>query len=274
MSEETPTYAARLAAAIAASQGPVLAVTGAGVSAASGIRTYRGKEPDAVWRQHDVSMATVATWQRDPVDQLAWYLERFAAVDTAKPNQGHFALAKIERHCLERGPGFQLVTQNIDTLHEQAGSRKMIKVHGTGDRLRCGRPGCVLGAPTGSLARAGIEVDAFRDAPGPETLPRCPECDTPLRVHVLFFDEYYSDHDDYRYAEVETVAVEAGMMLFVGTSFAVGVTSLLLQAGAARQIPMFSIDPGGPRLPPGLPVEVMTAPAEDLLPEVEELLRR
>lgn len=253
--------------------GFVLVVTGAGVSAASGISTFRGTEPDAVWRQHDVGMATAETFARDPTAQLAWYLDRFSAVDTAQPNAGHDALAELERLVEAQGHRFLLVTQNIDTLHERAGTRRLIKVHGTADRLRCGRVGCPLGAPHGSISRTEVDLAPFGRRPAPDTLPRCPRCSTPLRAHVLFFDEYYTDHDDYRFAEVEAAAAGADLILFVGTSFAVGVTSLMLQAGTQRQVPMFGVDPGGGRLPAVVPVHQLTAPAEALLPRVVAALR-
>jgi NAD-dependent deacetylase len=245
-----------------------LVVTGAGISAASGIATFRGSEPDAVWSQNDVAVATEETFWRDPVGQLAWYLGRFAAVETAQPNAGHDALAALERRLAEADRRFLLVTQNIDTLHERAGSKRLIKVHGTSDRLRCGRAGCALGAPLGSISRQRVDLASFRRTPGFATLPRCPRCATPLRPHVLFFDEYYTDHADYRFAEVEAASQEAELVIFVGTSFSVGVTSLLLQAGARQGAKMFSVDPGAPRLPRMTAVEPLRAPAEDLLPAV------
>ena len=264
--------AAPLVASLRDAEGLVLVVTGAGVSAASGIRTFRGKEPGALWREHDVAMATAGYFRRDPVGQLAWYLDRFAAVDAARPNPAHRSLAAIERHLRSAGRPFLLVTQNIDTLHEQAGSERLIKVHGTADRVRCGRERCPLGAPSGSLPRSAVDLDSFRREPGEASLPRCPECGSPLRPHVLFFDEYYADHHDYRFAEVEQAAGRAAAMLFVGTSFAVGVTALLLDAGTRRGVPMWSIDPAAGRAPGGAPVRALAAPAERLLPVVAAAL--
>jgi NAD-dependent deacetylase len=243
-----------------------LVVTGAGVSAASGISTFRGSEPNAVWRQHDVTMATAATYRLDPVGQLAWYCERFAAVDGARPNAGHHALARIEELRSAAGAPTLLVTQNVDTLHEQAGSRALIKVHGTSDRLRCGSPGCSLGAPAGSIPRSEVDLETFAASPTEACLPRCPLCAAPLRPHVLFFDELYTEHRDFRFAEVEAAAVEAELMLFVGTSFAVGVTHLLLQTGQHRRIPMFSLDPAAEHQSGSIPVRPLAAAAEELLP--------
>ncbi len=246
-----------------AAEGPPLALTGAGVSVASGLRTFRGSDPDAVWNRNEISRATLAHFRADPVDHLRWYFERFEAVDRAQPNPAHLALARLE------DAGLTLVTQNIDTLHEQAGSRDPIKVHGSSDRLRCGNVGhCRLAAPTGSIARDRVDVAAFRAAPEATRLPRCPDCGGVLRPHVLFFDEDYLSHGDYRFDEVEARLAAAGIILFVGTSFSVGVTSYATQIGAARGIPMISIDPAG-RLP-SVPhqVEVLAARSEELLPAV------
>jgi NAD-dependent deacetylase len=218
-------------------------VTGAGISRASGIPTFRGSEKGAVWKTSDVSLATFACFQRDPALQWKWYLDRFSAVAEARPNDAHRALAELEHWQIARQGRFLLVTQNIDTLHEEAGSKEMIKVHGTSDRVRCSRPGCENGAPSGSLPRDAVDFEAFRGSGEAVSLPVCPHCDAYLRAHVLFFDEYYQEHTDYRFAEVVKAATEADLVLFVGTSFSVGVTDLVLRSAAARDVPTFSIDP-------------------------------
>lgn len=242
-------------------------VTGAGVSAESGIPTFRGTEPEAVWKVSDVELATFDYFQRDPVGQWSWYLKRFESVETASPNPAHEALAVLEGWQTDRGGRFQLVTQNIDTLHEQAGSKRLIKIHGTSARLRCSRSGCKQGAPKGSIRRNRVELSAFRSNPTRATLPRCEHCDATLRAHVLFFDEYYQDHEDYRFDQTLDLARQAGAFLFVGTSFSVGITDLLLGIAAETGCPAFSVDPTCAP-PPYFPVTHLPAAAEDLLPEV------
>ncbi|TNF72923.1 MAG: hypothetical protein EP299_09020 [Acidobacteria bacterium] len=249
-------------------EGLLLVVTGAGVSSASGVATFRGSEPDAVWKQSDMSLATFDYFLRDPVGQWQWYLQRFEALKAARPNAAHQALVSLEKWQRERAGRFRLVTQNIDTLHEEAGSEEMIKVHGTCDRFRCSRAGCSLGSPTGSLPRDEVDLSAFVSEPTRETLPSCPVCESPLRAHVLFFDEYYTEHQDYRFAEVEEMAMAADLILFVGTSFAVGVTDLFLQCGSRRSIPMYSVDPAASRFPQWARLIALQAPAEELLPAV------
>ena len=247
--------------------GLILVVTGAGISSASGIPTFRGSEPNAAWKVSDVEMATWGFFQHDPVEQWRWYLERFRSLDTAKPNPAHAALVELERWQTERGGEFLLVTQNIDTLHEKAGSRRMIKVHGSSDRLRCTEPGCDLAGPKGSLLRSEVDMQRFDGSPSNEHLPRCPRCDNLLRAHVLFFDEYYQDHQDYRFGDVMEAGHRAGLMLFIGTSFSVGITDLLLRAAIPRKIPIFSIDPAGTRVPGFSSIQAVAAGAETVLPD-------
>jgi len=246
--------------------GYLLVVTGAGVSHGSGLATFRGTDAGAVWNNSDISLATYDYFSRDPAGHWRWYLDRFEALHSAAPNPAHVALAALERWHEERGGRFLLVTQNIDTLHEGAGSRNLIKVHGTSDRVRCPATGCPNAAPRGSLPFAAEAFETFRQEGAAEALPTCPDCGSVLRSHVLLFDEYYTEHVDYRFPEVQLAAVEADLAVFVGTSFAVGVTDLLLRSFAARGIPTFSVDPGETPPPAWTGVEQLAAPAEELLP--------
>jgi NAD-dependent deacetylase len=248
--------------------GSLAVITGAGISQASGIPTFRGTDPEAIWRQSDVSLATFDYFRRDPVGQWQWYLDRFEAVAAAKPNPAHLALVDLEIWHIQRGGSFCLVTQNIDTLHEEAGSSRMIKIHGTSDRVRCSKVGCRFGSPRGSLAATDVRFGDFVTAPSKQNLPTCPECSSILRAHVLFFDEYYGEHQDYKFSEAEEVAQAADLMLFIGTSFSVGITDIFLRSGILKRIPIFSIDPGGHRSSPWPDLKILPSPAEELLPEV------
>ncbi len=245
----------------------LVVVTGAGISLASGIPTFRGTDPGAVWKNDVLEMGTFRFFREDPVESWRWYLTRFDKVLHAKPNPAHLALAALERWQLARGGRFLLITQNVDTLHEDAGSRELVKVHGTADRVRCARRGCAHGSPWGSLPRADFDLEPFLEEPSLELLPRCPSCGDVLRQHVLWFDEYYGEHEDYQWERVQEAASDMETLLFVGTSFSVGVTELFLQRGLFGRVPMLSIDPSGEPAPyPG--VEILAARAEELLPAV------
>lgn len=190
----------------------------------------------------------------------------------ARPNAAHRALVELEGLHQERGGQFLLVTQNIDTLHEDAGSRRLIKVHGSADRVRCSREGCRHGAPHGSLPRAALDLAPLRATPAVERLPRCPDCGALLRQHVLWFDEYYAEHEDYGWERVVDAAESSAATLFVGTSFAVGVTDLTLRGALQRGVPAAAIDPN---LPSHLPsrLQPIRSLAEVVLPRLVERLR-
>ncbi|HUO85722.1 MAG TPA: Sir2 family NAD-dependent protein deacetylase [Thermoanaerobaculia bacterium] len=245
--------------------GRIVVVTGAGISVASGLPTFRGDEPDAIWSRDVTEIATRHWFTRHPVEWWQWFLRAFEKVPTAEPNAAHRALAELERWQIERGRKFLVVTQNIDTLHEQAGSRELVKVHGTWDRVRCTREGCGYAAPEGSLPLDRDALDRFLDDPRVENLPRCPDCSAVLRAHALLFDEYYDEHVDYDYVRVCEGLLLADLVLFVGTSFSVGVTELAVRTAQGRGIPTVSIDPVGT---PPRGVTAIRDPAEVVLPEI------
>lgn len=243
MSNLSPTQ--RLAQAIESTNpDQILVLTGAGVSHASGIPTFRGNDAGAIWKKDVTELGTNHFFQENPAGSWQWYLARFEGLQGTKPNPGHFAIAALEKYQIARGGDFLLVTQNIDTLHEQAGSKEMIKVHGSSDRYRCSRIGCLFGAPEGSIWASEVDLTAFRADPVEANVPRCPLCNSFFRMHVLWFDENYMGHRSYRWRDV-TAAVEtkAKLVIVAGTSFSVGVTELVLHFCAARNVPIFNIDP-------------------------------
>jgi len=259
-----------LADTIEKTPGLMLVVTGAGVSHASGIPTFRGPEPDAVWARDMIELATLRYFMRDPAGSWRWYLDRFDQVLQKKPNPAHHALVALEQWRHGRNHPFVLITQNVDPLHERAGSKALIKVHGSADRVRCSVYGCEFGAPEGSMSRDTVDLQKFRNVPVPENIPRCPSCGAMVRQHVLWFDEYYHGHRDYRWERVQEAATQAKLVLFVGTSFSVGVTEMLLDAALRRGSPVFSVDPNPGAVPDD--VHAISAPAEELLPLLMRML--
>jgi NAD-dependent protein deacetylase/lipoamidase len=146
----------------------VAALTGAGISAESGIPTFRG--PGGLWNNHrPEDLATPEAFARDPKLSWQWYDWRRQRVAAAQPNAGHRALARLE----SAGAQFALITQNVDGLHRAAGSRNVIELHGSIWRLRC--------------LDCAREMEN-REAPLREIPPRC-ACGGLLRPGVVWFGE-------------------------------------------------------------------------------------
>ena len=259
---------AALAAALdGVGTGYLVVVTGAGVSHASGIPTFRGTDPGAVWKRDITELGTNRYFEEDPAGSWSWYTSRFDIVLEKRPNPAHHALAAAEHWQTARGGEFLLVTQNVDPLHELAGSERLVKVHGSADRVRCSRRLCVHGAPHGSLPRSGVDMLAFKSDPVAANVPRCPSCGSLLRQHVLWFDEFYDEHRDYQWDRVVEAARTMDLCLFVGTSFSVGVTDLFLRGGLMTGRPLLAIDPGA-AASPHRSVTLFREPSEVLLPAV------
>jgi NAD-dependent deacetylase len=146
----------------------VAVLTGAGMSAESGVPTFRG--PDGLWRNHRAEdLATPQAFTRDPNLVWAWYDWRRGLIAGCSPNPGHTALAKLEG----RDGGFTLVTQNVDGLHALAGSRDPVEMHGNIWKVRC--TGC-------------HRVTEDRRVPIPIP-PACEACGALLRPHIVWFGE-------------------------------------------------------------------------------------
>ncbi len=204
----------------------VVVLTGAGISAESGIPTFRGSEGYWVVGSKNYmpeEMATGRMFTRDPEQVWRWYLYRFGLCRHAEPNSAHRALVKLESALGER---FRLVTQNIDGLHRRAGSsiERTYCIHGDAAYVRCNRD-CGVGI----LSLPAVDAPAM-DAEFPQQLREqltCQQCGDWLRPHVLWFDEYY-DEQNYRADSALRAASLADLLLVVGTS---GATNLPMQIG-------------------------------------------
>jgi len=150
----------------------VAVLTGAGLSAASGLATFRGA--GGFWRSHRAQdLATPDAYARDPDLVWAWYFERFTQVAAAQPNRAHELLAALETAHTRR---VTLVTQNVDGLQQRAGSRDVVELHGNLTKSRCER--------CGNLASLSLEL----------TLPPlCPLCGRKMRPNVVWFGERLSE---------------------------------------------------------------------------------
>ena len=256
----------RLVAAIESAQGLIVVLTGDGISLASGIPTFRGSDAGAIWAHDITELATLRYFTSDPAGAWRWYRERFLRVLAARPNQAHQAVATLERWQLLRRRDFLLVTQNIDTLHERAGSTRVVKVHGSADRCRCSDPACRLGAVE-SIALDDVDFADFDRDPQVTAIPSCPACGALVRPHVLWFDELYVSHADYQWHVVDAAAARIQLLICVGTSLAVGVTSFLQSAAADAGAPVFLVDPGERPRDAHRSMRHVRARAEEFLPE-------
>ena len=177
----------------------IFVLTGAGVSAESGLGTFRDKAGTGIWARFDpMRLATPEAFARDPVQVHAFYNMRRQNLLQAQPNAAHFALAKLEAGLAERGGRLFLCTQNIDDLHERAGSRQVTHMHGELLKARCVR--CEAVTPW----REDLSVDA-----------QCPRCGQPggLRPDVVWFGEMPM-HMDLIYEALS----EADLFVALGTS--------------------------------------------------------
>ena len=190
----------RLAELIRESQ-PCVVLTGAGVSTESGVPDFRS--PGGIWAQYDpMEYATIEAFRRDPVKVWDFYARRFAMLREVRPNPGHLALAELER----RGWVEAVVTQNVDRLHELAGSRNVVEVHGsirTSSCLACGE-----------RLRFDDVLVLLDDAPA----PACPRCGSILKPDVVMFGELLPMDAIDRALEL---ARDARLLLVVGSSLVV-----------------------------------------------------
>lgn len=207
----------------------------------------------------------------EPAESWRWYLERFDVLLGAKPNPAHRAIAELERWQTKRGGEFLLVTQNIDRLHHAAGSKAVVEVHGRADRVRCATARkCEYAAPRGSLPRESTQFERFRQEPIEANIPCCPSCGELLRPHILWFDERYDGHVDFHIDKALRAAKRARTVIFVGTSFSVGVTDSVLGTALQRGARVLSVDPSGRS--PHRRAELIVEPSETALPALMQSL--
>ncbi|HEY8450336.1 MAG TPA: NAD-dependent deacylase [Bacillota bacterium] len=217
--EDAIHQAAEMIALAVRGRKPLVVLTGAGISAESGVPTFRG--PEGLWQGfRPEELATPAAFARDPERVWQWYHWRRQRVAAAEPNAGHRALVALEAVLDD---AFTLLTQNVDGLHRRAGSQRVVELHGNLYRARCTR----------CQGSAAIPDTA-------EGLVFCPDCGSLSRPDVVWFGERLPEQAWRRAVD----AVEnASVMLVVGTSGVVQPAAGLVELAAARGVSIVEVNP-------------------------------
>lgn len=248
MAEAAPTIPESLLTAARAAHG-VVVLTGAGVSAESGIPTFRDALT-GLWAKYDpMQLATPQAFAADPRLVTRWYDQRRLAVLACQPNAGHRALARWQDRLEYRGGRFTLITQNVDRLHQRAGSRDVAELHGALTRWRCSECGQV-GEETGP---------AFAQHP-----PRCAACGAARRPDVVWFGEQLPVA---AFERARRAAESAALFLAVGTSGTVEPAAGLVRVAAAAGATTVEVNAAATALSDVVD-HVLRGPAAVLLPRL------
>jgi NAD-dependent deacetylase len=223
-------------------EGPIVFLTGAGISAESGIPTFRG--PEGYWKigstnYQPEALATREAFDRMPDEIWAWYLYRRGVCRAARPNAAHLALVAAEKALADR---FLLVTQNVDGLHLRAGSTRArtYQIHGNIDLLRCEDE-----HPRLRDVPASIPIDwpkARKLSESDRAALTCCGGKGWSRPHVLWFDESY-DEELFHFESAMSAGARAAMLVVIGTSGATTLPSHLVSIAAHRGIPLIVVGP-------------------------------
>ena len=229
----------------------VTVLTGAGVSAASGVPTFRGE--DGLWRRYrPEELATAQAFARDPSLLWEWYGWRRETIAHCVPNAAHDVLARWSRD----GDRTTVITQNVDDLHVKAGTARLVRLHGSIWELSCSAGGCAAGRTP------------WRDEQVPMSgLPHCPHCQALARPAVVWFGEMLAEAD----LRAAVQATVCDVFLTVGTSSLVYPAAGLVEQ--ARRNGAFTAEINAEATPATAVVDVaIQAPAEVVLPEIDRLL--
>lgn len=227
----------------------VVVLTGAGVSVASGLQPYRG--PGGLWAERPdlIDLATAQAAAADPMAPWKAFGPFRGAVASARPNAAHLALADAERHLPEGG--LTVITQNVDGLHQRAGSSRVIELHGSLSRTRCSNPEC--------------DLDPFEDHTAPAAPPSCSRCRSPFRPDVVLFDEPLPPRAEW---DAKRALRDCDLFLAVGTSGTVSPASSFVRSAryAGARTVFVNLEPLDP--PNHAFEEVVLGRAEVVLPEL------
>lgn len=220
----------------------IVVLTGAGVSAESGISTFR--DADGLWENHDImEIASPTGWERNQKLVLEFYNKRRRQLLEVEPNPAHLALAKLEKYY-----DVEIITQNIDDLHERAGSTKVTHLHG--ELLK---------------ARSTFNEDLVMDWKKDIKIGDFCEHNYQLRPHVVWFGEAVP-----MFEKAAEITAKADILIIIGTSMQVYPAAGLMEF-APRDIPVYFIDPK-PSIAPGKHLEVISKRASKGVPQLVDKL--
>ncbi|NOX38252.1 MAG: NAD-dependent deacylase [Calditrichaeota bacterium] len=228
----------------------VVVLTGAGISAASGIPTFRGK--DGLWNKFNPQeLASVDAFMRNPELVWEWYNWRRQLIRDVQPNLGHYALVDMEAYF----PEFYIITQNVDNLHQLAGSRNVIELHGNIMRNKC--------FDCGKPYAGEIRLEK-------KEIPRCPECGGLIRPDVVWFGEFLPEEAIRKAQEVSTAAE---VFFSIGTSSTVEPAASLPYLAKGNGAYLVEINPEETPLS-SVADETLRYPADQVLPLLVIALER
>lgn len=217
-------------------------LVGAGLSAESGIPTFRDK--DGYWTEGSENytpeeMGTLKMFNVNSNKVWNWYLNRIQICKEAKPNEGHFAITEFQKLFPQR---FALISQNVDGLHFQSGmnEEQLFLIHGDLRYMRCSES-CtdkLYQIPNKLLNRGKKGNLDFEET----ELLNCPNCDDILRPHVLWFDEFYNEKF-YKLNTVQRIAKETGLLFIIGTSGATTLPKRILELALSNSSVVIDINP-------------------------------
>lgn len=223
----------------------LVVLTGAGISAESGLKTFR--DSDGLWEGYDINeVATATAWRRNPALVQEFYNMRRQNVKEAQPNAAHFALAELEAEF-----NVHIITQNIDDLHERAGSTKVLHLHGEIFKMRSEKNETLIYPVHGDIQMGDKADDGAQ-----------------LRPHIVWFEEPVPMME-----EAALVARQADLFLIVGTSLVVYPAAGLVNY-VPFDVPKFVVDKKLPYLSFAQNIVAIEKPATEGMKEVIPLLRK
>jgi len=222
----------------------VVVLTGAGISAESGVPTFRDAQTGLWASFKPEDLATPEAFRRNPKTVWKWYAWRRELVAKVEPNAGHLALVELER----RVPKFTLITQNVDGLHQRAGSRNAIELHGNISRVKC--------------FEENIGVEKWEETG--EMPPRCPRCGGRLRPDVVWFNEMLPED---AIAQAFEASRDCDLFFSIGTSSQVYPAASLPLEALERDATVVEINPDETPLTPRATF-ALRGPSGAILPEI------